>query len=188
MSEQTAEGKVAGFGKPVAALPTEIIDPNELGNIAGGAVPPVAGNDHSAEGVIADTPPTEGATGQPPQPQFSDEQLTEFLKSKGIEVSNLDELKNKLSNNQQPSADPTPEEKVAKEQAAEKRLVDHFLSKGGTLEQYMQMKQIANSDLTELSTVDLKTQLKTEGFNDNQIYLLIIKTFSFQLSFKVNGG
>lgn len=64
---------------------------------------------------------------------------------------------------------PSTEELKAQETALEKRMLDFYLEKGGTVEQFAGMKQIASADLTELSKSQLTKELKEAGFNEDQI-------------------
>lgn len=68
--------------------------------------------------------------------------------------------------------EPTPEEKLKKEQAFEKRMLDWFVEHGGNVEIFMAMKTIASGDLTELSEKELEAELKAAGFTEEEKKLI----------------
>jgi hypothetical protein len=157
-------GKIVAAGKPVA------------GSYQAPTVTPPADNGTPPAGTPpATTPPADNGTppaaaGTPPV-ELNDDQLKEFMKSKGIEgFESLDDLKTKLTKANTPApVEPTPEEKAAKEAAFEKRMVDHFMSHGGTVEQFAIYKELAKADVKELSNVQFTRELKAAGFNDEEI-------------------
>lgn len=65
--------------------------------------------------------------------------------------------------------DLTPEEIKKKEEAFEKRMLDLYVEQGGKLDQFALLKQVAATDLTELSKRALTEELKAQGFNETEI-------------------
>ena len=61
---------------------------------------------------------------------------------------------------------PTDEEKAKQEAAFEKRMLDLYVDSGGKIEEFALLKQIASSDLTELSKAELTKELKAIGITD----------------------
>ena len=107
-------------------------------------------------------------------PDLNDDQLRDLLKSKGIELDDkgIEGLKEKLK----PAAaatELTAEQKAAEEAALDKRMLDVFIANGGTAEAYVAFKQIANSDLTELSASELRREMKGKGFSPEEIEEMI---------------
>lgn len=145
-------------------------DPNNAGagNAAAGAAG-AAGATENQNGA--------GAQGQNQLPDLSDEQLEQVLKARGVTLPNgIAGL-----NGQQQKPEPTAEEKAAAELAIEKRMLDHYTKHGGTVEQFVQMKQIAAMDLKDLSEAQIRNELKGEGFNDAQINSILVERY-YQLN------
>lgn len=114
--------------------------------------------------------PSNGGT--PPAPtELNEDTLKEFFKSKGIEYDGLEKLKEKL--NYKPENLPTPEQITEAARAKEKRVVDRFITGGGTYEGYTALKSVAEADLAELSKNALKAELKTAGFDETEIDAII---------------
>lgn len=103
-----------------------------------------------------------------PAPAFTDEQLREYFKTQGIEYEGVEKLKEKLTV-PQAQTQLTDEQIKTQELAKEKRVVDKFVAGGGTVEQYVALKNVADADVKELSTNTLKKELKDAGFNDQEI-------------------
>ena len=159
-----AESKPAEAGKIVSAGKPELI--------RGGFQPtPPASNiqEESKDGATATSDAKEGAailegTAPAPTVELTDEQLAAYFKSKGIEYEGIDKLKEKIH----PPKELSKEELAKQQQAKEKRLVDMFVAGGGTVEQYVAIKNVAEADLSELSRSSLKKELKDAGFSDEQ--------------------
>lgn len=117
----------------------------------------INGASNGAEGVAA------------PAPTVTDEQLKEYFKAQGIDYEGIEKLKEKLSTPVQTNVQETTEQLQAKELAKEKRMLDKFITGGGTAEQYVALKNLANGDLAELSKNTVKKELKDAGFNDTEI-------------------
>lgn len=108
-----------------------------------------------------------------------DEKVIEFLKSKGLEASEFETL---VGNHKA---------KVDKKEAAEKekqyqtererKAVDVFVQKGGTVEMYASLKQIAEGDLASLSRSQAEAELIESGFSKEKAEEIISDKF-FQFS------
>lgn len=104
----------------------------------------------------------------PPAPtEFTDEQLKEFFKSKGIDYDGIDNLKQKLTA-PQTTTELTDEQKKAKALAREKRIIDRFTSDGRTIEEYMAIKGISQTDERKFAIDLAKENLKKEGFTQEE--------------------
>jgi len=110
---------------------------------------------------------------------ITDEKVKEYFKSLGIDYESAEKLKEKL--NHKPEDPITEEQKAEIIKAKEKRLVDKFVSGGGTVEQYVAIKSVAEANVSELSLSNLKIELKTAGFTDEQA-TEIIKERYFQIA------
>jgi len=113
------------------------------------------------------------------KPQIDESLLKAYLESQGIKYEGLDKLKEKA--NYEPTVELTDAQKEEQSKAKEKRLLDLFVSGGGTAENYVAIKAIANSDLAELSNSALKKELKDSGFDEERIKD-IIKNRYFQFA------
>lgn len=129
-------------------------------NNEGADATPQADNGGAVENKNATTPPA------PTLP--TPDQLKEYFKSLNIEYEGDDKIKEKLAATQnQPQL--TDEQVKAQEAAKEKRVLDKFISGGGTIDQFVALRQVAEADVKELSTNTLKKELKDAGFNDQEI-------------------
>lgn len=108
-----------------------------------------------------------GANEKEKPPTFTDEQLKAYFETQGIKFEGIDKIKEKL--NYEPPKVETPEEKTAAALAKEKKEVDIFVKGGGTIEQLVAIKQVANADLKELSRNTLRKELKDAKFTDKQV-------------------
>ncbi len=63
----------------------------------------------------------------------------------------------------------TDEQKQKAEAAFEKRMLDLYVDNGGKIEEFSLLKQVASTDLTELSKAELTKELKAAGFNETEI-------------------
>jgi hypothetical protein len=114
-------------------------------------------------------------------PELTEEQLTAFFESKQIKWDgNLDSLKEKLEYTP-PTTTPTKEELAAQEAARDKKLLDKYVAAGGKIEDFVEIKRVANADVAELSLSEVKRELKAEGFTDEEIPALI-KSRYFQIN------
>lgn len=107
----------------------------------------------------------------PPAPTLTDEQLKEYFKAQGIEYEGVEKLKEKL--NYKPTDQETPEQKTQAALAKEKRVLDLFIANGGTAEQYVGIKAVAEGDVKELSMTALKKELKDAKFSEEEIATII---------------
>lgn len=112
-------------------------------------------------------------------PVMDDNVVKEFLKSKGIEgFESMDDLKNKIAKANTPAAvEPTAEEKLAQEKQIDKEMLDLFQSNGGTVEQYVLLKQLTTIPLKDLSLNDLVTELKSNNFTDDEIKTIVAERY-----------
>lgn len=143
-----------------------------------------------AAAATALTPPTPAAgegpkPGQDPAPtELDQEKVRTFLKGMGIDgFDTLEDLKSKLEKSSAPAtAEPTAEEKAAQEKAFENRMLNHYISHGGTAEQFVQIKQLASAEnLKDLSVSEITREMKKEGFDDDEI-ALVLKERYYQLN------
>jgi plasmid maintenance system killer protein len=142
---------------------------------------PVEKQAPAATGDASETPEAkaarEAAAAAAP-PKVNDDQLKDLLKSKGIELDDkgIEGLLEKLKP-APAKTEPTAEEKADAEKVLEKRMLDKFISSGGTAENFVAFKQIAAADLTELSVSELKREMKADGFNDDEISEMVKERF-----------
>lgn len=176
MSETTTSPQTGTPGKIVSAgapMPATIALPGETENKNAPAANE-AGAELTDEQKLAAAQAAEAEKNKPLE--LSDDQLREILKGKGIELDDkgIDGLKEKLK---PAAAAPTAEEKSAAEAAQEKRLLDRYIAGGGTAEDYVALKQIANADLTKLSEAELVREMKKDGFDEADIAEMIKERF-----------
>lgn len=132
-----------------------------------------AGN---ATGATGTSQPT-GYTGYAP----NDEAVIKFLNEKGIKVSDLNSLKEKVDYTP-PAPEPTAEEKKKIEAQTEKNMLDLFVSDGQhTIEEFASLKTLANADPAQVSEAELRKELKAEKFTDDEINDIISEGF-FEVS------
>lgn len=172
-------GKIASAGQPVLATvntPTEqVVNSGEAG--AGAAA---AGEELTEEQKAA---AAQAGAGKDTDdlPELSDEQLKAIFAKKGIEGfdGNFETLKEKLKPAAPAGAgaEPTAEEKAAAELAFEKRMLDHFIENGGTPETFVQLKQIASTDLKSLSDAQIRIELKEAGFDEDEIKAVLVERY-----------
>jgi hypothetical protein len=180
---ETSKPKIASAGRPEAVstqnnapkiVPnndTKVVLNNDtiLGKEAANATPQ----------ANKDAAPEEKSVASAPQSELTEEQLTAYFKSQGISYEGIDKLKEKI--NYHPPVELTEEEKTKQSLAKEKKLVDLFIKGGGTVEQYVAIKNIADADVSELSKNSLKAELKAAGFTQDQIDEYIKDSF-FQVA------
>lgn len=157
------EPQVAGLGKVErlkVSMPTEGQNnqSNEVNNTGADA------NQAASNGAA-------GANATPAPP--SEEQLKEYFKSQGIEYEGVEKLKEKLNAKAEPTAEETPEQKEAKAKAFDKKRLDLFIAGGGTPEQYVSIKAVAESDVAELSKNALRKELRDSKFSEDEIDAII---------------
>lgn len=78
------------------------------------------------------------------------------------------------------TAELTPEQKQAVEDAKDKQRLDWFVAHGGTVDSYAAMKIVATSDLTQLSEQELEKELKEQGFTEEEKKIIRAERY-FQL-------
>lgn len=143
-------------------------------NVEGKAGTDAGNNKDASEGANATLGANKGGVvddkSTPPAPTFTNEQLKEYFKSVGIEFDSVDKLKEKLT---PPAPEPTDEQKAEKAKAQEKRRLDLFINGGGTAEQYVAIKNIAEGELSKLSFDTTKTELLKAGFTDDEANKII---------------
>ena len=160
------ETQVASFGKVRASK----FDVNAYADTD--VLPSEENNNDSETGTAATTAKKEvevAKTASAVPDELSDDQLRSFLEKKGIVIDSIDALKEKLS----PKEVITPEEKKKQELAAEKKFVDLFVEGGGTVEQYVAIKNIAEKPIKDLSLESLRAEYKDLGFTDEQVDTII---------------
>ncbi len=166
--------KVASIGSPQRVnanlnniTPTD--EPNGKNDEGGDNAKIDANQGAAASTAAAPTPPADD------QPAITDEQIAKYFKDHGIEYDSIDKFKEK-----QAAATPaaqTAEQIEAAERQMEKRRVDIFVSGGGTLDQYIALKNIANADLSVLSLNTLKAELKEAGFDSDEADQIIAERY-----------
>lgn len=107
--------------------------------------------------------------------KLTDEQLLSVLKGKGIDLPDggLEKLKEKLTSHQPPPPEKTAEEKAAEEKAFEKRMLDHFVKHGGSIDGFTTIKQVASMDLKSLSESEIRRELSEANFTKDEIDLVL---------------
>lgn len=163
---QNGKAKVAGLGKPErVAFNFKNNDDTASENkteIKDKATAPIeTKNDETKAADIKSAAPNVN------QQELSEEQIKSFLESKGIKYEGLDKLKEKVEYT--PPVELTPEQIAQQQKAKEKRAIDLFVANGGTVDNYVAIKAIAESDLAELSNNALKKELKDAGFDEEKI-------------------
>lgn len=107
------------------------------------------------------------------QPSFTEDQKKEYFKSIGIDYEGDEQIKEKFTKQSQAPATETDEQKQEKAKLKDKRKLDLFISNGGTVEQFVAIKNFAEADLSQLSANTLKMELSDAGFDDAQIEEII---------------
>jgi len=107
--------------------------------------------DTNIQAAAADTGAQAAATNEPPKP-FTDDEIKAEYEKRFPQTTEL-----------------TEEQKVKQAKDFEKRMLDLYVAGGGELDQFTLLKQIANTDLTELSKIELTKELKAQGFNETEI-------------------
>lgn len=118
-------------------------------------------------------------------PTLTPEQEKAFLMEKlGLTDfdGNIDALKEKLKPTPQTPPAPTPEEIKKKEEAFDKRMLDHYIESGGTAEEFVALKKIATAEnLKDVSIATIKSEMKDAGFDDSEIDI-VLKERYYQIS------
>lgn len=122
------------------------------------------GNNHVDKGItetVADKEVVKDAL-----PKLSDDQRKAFLQEMfGEENADVEKIKEKLK---PVEVLPTDEQKKKAEADKELRLVELFIKNGGTLDQFNQIKSIANADVKELSKKDAIQEYVAAGFSEDE--------------------
>lgn len=171
-------GNIVSAGRPeLGVLPT-FQPKTETAEAA-----PNAAENGAAEKINSETPTNGQAAAEIVLPEVTDEQLQKILENKGIKgFENFDTLKSLTEKAAQPAkAEPTKEEKEKNEKAFEKRMLDYFVEKGGTPEDFVALKTIAAADLKLLSDSEIRRELKAGGFDEDQIKLIVAERY-YQLN------
>lgn len=66
------------------------------------------------------------------------------------------------------TAELSPEQKKAQEDALDKKRLDWFVAHGGTVDAYAAMKLVKSGDLTELSEKEFEKEMKDNGFTEEE--------------------
>lgn len=101
---------------------------------------------------------------------FTDEQKKEFLKSIFGEDVDENTIKEKLKPT---PTEPTDEDKKKAKSEKEIKLLQTFVEKGGTPEQFNEIKNIANADALEFSKGEVKAELISAGFTEKEAEAII---------------
>ena len=75
----------------------------------------------------------------------------------------------------------TDEQKVTKENDYQKRLLDLYVERGGTVEHFVAINNVTKMDLTELSKSELTAELKAKGFSDTDVQEVLVERY-YQLN------
>lgn len=176
MPEQVIETEVKTENKPVEQKITSVGKPERVNLNFGN-------KENNSESVLenkstpSDNQPkpdiTKTTTAQtsPQAEELTEDQIKAFFEKKGIAYEGIDKLKEKIE--YKPEVPLTDEQKAEQSKAKEKLLLDAFIKGGGTAEQYVGIKAIAEMDVAELSKNALKKELKEAGFNDEKIEEII---------------
>lgn len=113
-------------------------------------------------------------------PKIDDAAVKEYLKGLGIDYTGAEDLKKKLAPKESP-AELTEEEKLAKAKAKEERLFDLHKKRGGTIEQWAELKKLSETDVAILGREKLRLDLKTAGFSPERSDA-VIKKMHIELS------
>lgn len=97
---------------------------------------------------------------------FTDEQRKAFLKELfGDENTDVEAIKEKIK---PVIALPTDEQKKKDAENKELKLLELFIKKGGKLDQFQEIKTLANADIKELSKKDAIQEYVTAGFSEEE--------------------
>lgn len=122
------------------------------------------GGGQTAEEIEAQKLLDEQAEAAKGKPIVDENAMKEYFKANGIEWDgDMEGLKNKMKPAQ---AQPTEEEIKQQAAAHDKRLVDLFVKKGGTVDNFVAIKQLMTADPTEMSKTVLHKQLLDEGLDE----------------------
>lgn len=164
---QKEETKILSMGKPErlnVSFDNENVLPNKNEEVVTGDV---------ENTIIADAEVKDDKKNQPIE--FNEDHFKAMLESQGIKYEGLDKLKEKI--NFTPQSQPTEDQVKEQAKASEKKLLDLFISGGGTAEQYVAIKNLADADLAELSLSALKKELKDAKFSDEEIAGMIKESY-----------
>lgn len=106
----------------------------------------------TTETPTATTEPTEETPISKPLSEYTAEEIAEQYKKLHPDTIEL-----------------TDEQKVQKEKEKDEKRLALYLKGGGTVEQYVTIKQVMDMDLTELSKSELTRELKAKGFDESEI-------------------
>jgi hypothetical protein len=178
--KQVEKPKIVSAGKPQIVNTQKQSTESVVDNTKEGAqATQEADKGVSNEGVETPAPTSEKKQEPTETPELTEAQLASFFEKQGIKFEGLDKLKEKI--NYEPAQEPTEEEKAKQALVREKRLVDLFVAGGGTVEQYVYIKNTAEANAAELSKNNLRAELKAAGFTDEQADEYIKDSF-FQIS------
>lgn len=109
-------------------------------------------------------------------PSLSDDDIRNYFKEKGIEYDGVDSLRKKLK----PTEESLEQERREKSEF-EQKMVDAFVNGGGTVEQYVALKKLAEQPLPELSSELIKKELLEAGVNEDVLSDILSEQF-FQVT------
>jgi len=174
---ENAENK--GTGKIVSAGTVSSFKANPLPNLEGAA-------NQQQPAAAADTGTAAQATDTNTQAAAADTG-TQAAATTGNQIADTtkpltdDEIKAEYEKRFPQKTELTDEQKVKQQQEVEKRMLDLYVENGGSIAQFSLLKQVAESDLTELSVAALTQQLKEAGITDPEQIKAIQKERYYQL-------
>lgn len=101
-------------------------------------------------------------------------------KNTGSQPLTDEEIKAEYERRFPPTVILTDEDKQKQAEAFEKRMLDLYVEGGGKIEEFALLKQVASSDLTELSKAELTRELKAMGITDESHIAVIQKERYYQ--------
>ena|SRR5688572_2521790 len=172
---QTTEkkpGNIVSAGRPERGIPSFVPQAPAAENVT-------AAVDNGQAAAAATAPENGQPSAEVELPTVTDEQLQQLLEKKGIKgFENFDKLKETVDKSIAPAqAEPTAEEKEAKEKAFEKRMADYFVENGGTIDDFVHLKTIASADLKLLSESEIRREMKENNFTDDEIKMVLTERY-----------
>lgn len=107
--------------------------------------------------------------------EINEDQLKAYLEKQGIKYEGIEKLKEKA--NYEPSNEPTVEQKEAAAKAKEKRMLDAFIAGGGTAEQYVAIKGVAEVNETEFAISNAKAELIKAGYTQEEAEVFLKENY-----------
>ncbi len=174
-TKEEVQAPIEPIGKTISAGTPQPANMASLTNLSTSFGDPVGQVEPPTQDSTATIPNTNiPATTVSDTPQFTDDHFKAFLESKGIAFDgDMNLLKEKLTG-QTAATEITPEQKASNDKAYDKMMLDYYMENfEGTPEQFVALKNVASSDLTQLSVSELKRELKEQKFSDEEIDLIV---------------